>query len=263
MAEAARRVRVIFADDEPLGRASLRSLLEADPEVEIVGECVNGVEALKAVRSERPELLFLDIQMPGLSGFEVAEELEEDPPVIIFATAFDQYALAAFEVNAVDYLLKPFDDERFRQALLRAKQRLASNSARTVGEELSGLLATLAAQRSAAADPQEIVTRLTIPREGRMDLVETVDLHWVEASDQYVMLHTAHGEFLMRESMGRLERILDPEAFQRTHRSTIVAVHQIRTLERLGGGVGRIQIADGTWLPVSRSRMASVRARLE
>jgi two-component system, LytTR family, response regulator len=263
MTEPANRPRVIFADDEPLGRATLRSLLEQDGGVEIVAECANGLEALEAVRSERPDILILDIEMPGMTGFEVAQELEDEgPPVIVFATAFDEYAVGAFEVHAADYLLKPFDDERFAKALARAKQRVGGESPIAVRDQLSDLLSTLAANKPARSDSPEIVSRLTIHREGRVELVETDELIWVEAADQYVMLHTTRGNFLMRESMGKLEHILDPVRFQRTHRSTIVALDQVRVLERVGGGVGRVQITNGEWLPVSRSRMAGLKARL-
>ncbi len=263
MTERESPLRIVLVDDEPLGRASLRSLLAKDPGVELVAECANGLEAVAAVRAERPDILFLDIQMPGMTGFEVVEELEEDDlPVVVFATAFDQYALDAFEVHAVDYLLKPFDDERFRVALERAKQRVERESAAALREQLSDLLSTVVAGKPAQEDSSKLSTKLSIHREGRVDLVDTEDLVWVEAADQYVMLHTVRGDFLMRESMGKLEVSLDPARFLRTHRSAIVALDQVCALERLGGGVGRVQLASGAWLPVSRSRMASVKARL-
>lgn len=263
MSESGRTMRVVFADDEPLSRATMRKLLARDPGVEVVAECANGVEAVRAVRSERPDILILDIQMPGLTGFEVVEELEdEDPPVIVFATAYDQYALDAFEVHAVDYLLKPFDDERFQKAIERAKLRAERDSRAVVGEQLSGLLETLNEGRSADGADEPVLTRLTIHREGRVDVVETDDLIWIESADQYVMLHTAEGEFLMREAMSKLERSLDPQRFLRVHRSAIVALDQVRSLERLSSGVGRIHLKDGLTLPVARSRMATLKARL-
>lgn len=262
MSDSPERIRVAFADDEPLGRATLRALLTEDGQVDIVAECKNGREVLEAVQRERPDVLFLDVQMPGLTGLEVAEELEEgDPPVIVFATAFDHYALNAFDLHAADYLLKPFDDERFRKALARAKERVSRETRESLRERLSELLSTLNDEQP---QPQgsEIVTRLSIHREGRVDVVQADELLWVEAADQYVMLHTSRGEFLMRESMGQLERSLDPEHFLRTHRSTIVAIDQVTALERQSGGVGRVQLLNGTWLPVSRSRMSRVRARV-
>jgi two-component system LytT family response regulator len=261
--DAIQPMKVVFADDEPLSRATMRKLLARDPEVEVVAECANGIEAVGAVRSERPDILILDIQMPGMTGFEVVEELEDEgPPVIVFATAYDQYALDAFEVHAVDYLLKPFDDERFQKALERAKLRAERESRSAVGEQLSGLLETLNEGRSAAGSSNPALTRLTIHREGRVDVVNTEDLVWIESADQYVMLHTADGEFLMREAMSKLEQSLDAERFLRIHRSAIVALDQVRTLERLGSGVGRVQLVDGQWLPVARSRMAALKGRL-
>ncbi|MCB9914021.1 MAG: response regulator transcription factor [Planctomycetes bacterium] len=263
MSEPARKLRVVFADDEPLGRATVRTLLERDPGVEVVAECKNGVEAVAAVRRERPDILILDIEMPGLSGLEVVEELEDDePPVVVFATAYDHYAVHAFDVHAVDYLLKPFDDERFATALGRAKERASRENGATLRERLSDLLETLTERQAATARREPATTRLSIHREGRVDLIDTADLVWVEAQDQYVMLHTRRGDFLMRESMGKLEQTLDPARFLRTHRSAIVALDQVRTLERQSGGVGRVQLANGLWLPVSRSRMSTVRAHL-
>ena len=262
MTDTPQRVRVAYADDEPLGRATLRALLEEDGGVEIVAECKNGHEALEAVRRERPDVLFLDIQMPGMTGLEVAEELEEeDPPVIVFATAFDHFALSAFDLHAADYLLKPFDDDRFRVALSRAKKRVELETGESLRGQLSDILSTLHEKHSPAG-ADEVLTRLSIHREGRVDVVHAEELIWVEAADQYVMLHTERGDFLMRESMGKLERGLDPDRFLRTHRSAIVAVDQVRALERNPGGVGRVQLTSGTWLPVSRSRMSAVRARV-
>lgn len=263
MSEASQPMKVVFADDEPLSRATMRKLLARDPNIKVVAECANGVEVVDAVRSERPDILILDIQMPGLTGFEVVEELEDEgPPVIVFATAYDQYALHAFEVHAVDYLLKPFDDERFEKAMERAKLRAERESRAVVGEQLSGLLETLNKDRTEQPSSEPALTRLTIHREGRVDVVNTEDLVWIESADQYVMLHTAQGEFLMREAMSNLERRLDPQRFLRIHRSAIVALDQVRSLERLGSGVGRVQLLSGLWLPVARSRMASLKTRL-
>lgn len=262
MTSQPKRFRVVLADDEPMGRLSVKSLLGRDSEVEVVAECANGLEAVKAVREHKPDILFLDIQMPGMGGFDVVEFLEEDElPVIVFATAFDQFALDAFNVSAVDYILKPFDDERFALALARAKERAGSPMDR--GELVADLLTsygeTISKQQEEEGGPTH---RLTILREGGMDLIDTADLLWVEAADQYVELHTKRGVFLMRESMGKLERLLDPEVFQRIHRSAIVRLSLIRTLERHSGGTGRVLVDDDSWLPVSRSRLVALKARL-
>ena len=258
----AAKYNVVLADDEPMGRMSVRLLLERDPEAQIVAECCNGMEAVEAVRKHAPQILFLDIQMPGMGGFEVLDELAEDElPAIVFATAFDRYAVQAFDKCAADYLLKPFDDERFTRALERAKQQ-AGDSARSnaaADELLANYSATIADQQAEEGGP---LGRFTIHREGRIDYIEVKDLLWVEAADQYVELHTEHGVYLMRESMGNIERSLDPHQFQRTHRSALVALTEIRALERQPGGSGRVQVRDGKWLPVSRSRYTALKARL-
>lgn len=253
-------LRVLVVDDEPLARATLQRLLEADPEVELIGECADGDAALQAIRSLRPDVVFLDIHMPGRSGLEVLEALdEEERPRVVFTTAYDQYAVRAFEVCALDYLLKPFDDARFFRALERAKQ------ARGRDEGLSDLLAAAGGDLTELEPPSaqvEGTTRISIHREGRVDVVEIASIDWVEAADQYVRLHTRDGELLMRASMSRMEDDLEPAGFLRVHRSAIVALDRVRRLESRGGGVGRLLLADGTWVPVARARMATVRKAL-
>ncbi len=255
---------VVLADDEPMGRMSLRVLLEKDPSVGILAECANGMQVIQAVREHTPQILFLDIQMPGMTGFDVLEELEDEEnlPVIVFATAFDRFAVQAFDKSAADYLLKPFDDERFARALERAKQRVREQSTEVAAPE-AGVASeygnTIAEEQSAGDGP---MTRLQITREGHIAYVETKDLLWVEAADQYVMLHSVHGEFLMRDSMGHLERCLDPSRFKRIHRSAIVALPEVRALERQSGGTGRVQVTAEKWLPVSRSRYTALKALL-
>lgn len=248
------RVRVALCDDEPMARASLRRLLARDPEVELVAECVDGEDLVARTRELRPDLLFLDVQMPGKDGFDALAALAPDErPLVVFATAYDQFALRAFEVHAIDYLLKPFDDERFQAALDRAKALLGRDAAVEEGRRLDELLDDVR--------PNGGPRRLAIHREGRVDYVDHDDIVWVEAADQYVLLHTADGEHLMRESMSRLEQELDPERFHRIHRSAIVALDRVRRLERGEGGT-RVLVGDDTWLPVSRSRAAALRRRL-
>jgi len=238
MPDERRPIRVVVADDEPIARATLEKLLGEDDEIELAAVCKNGAETVSAVREESPDLLFLDVHMPGLGGFEVIEELgDEKPPVVVFVTAYDAYALRAFDVQAVDYLLKPFDDDRFRSALERAKERVRR-------------------------DAPEPVQRLSIHREGRIEVIDVRDVVWIEAADQYVKLHTASGVHLMRESMTQLERMLDPRRFLRVHRSVIVALDHIGAVDSSGGSGARVRIGQGTWLPVSRSRTARLRQRL-
>lgn len=241
-------LRVLLADDEPMARATLRRLLARDEEVELVGEARHGREAVELVRQLRPDLLLLDVQMPELDGFDVLAELgDEVPPAVVFSTAYDQYAVAAFEVEAVDYLLKPFDDQRFAEALARGKQRAR------------------AAAGGGGGEGREALRRLVIQHQGRVDLLDVAGLDWVEAADQYVRLHARDGaEHLMRVSMARLEQELEPHGFLRVHRSALVRLTRVAHLERSSGGTGEIQLNDaaGTRLPVSRNRMAELRRRL-
>lgn len=260
-------IRVLYADDEPLGRSTLRSLLSGDAEVEIVAECANGSEALLATREHQPDVLFLDVQMPGLTGIDVASELaEEERPVIVFVTAYDQYAIEAFDVHAVDYLLKPFDDERFETALDRAKQRVRLEGSEPL--EMSALLEQLDPERAVAESEEAeapgeegYADRISVHSEGRVALVDVAELIWVESADQYVKLHSESGEVLMRASMASLEKRLDPAVFFRVHRSAIVRLDRLRAFESQGAG-GRVDLAGHGWLPVSRSRVARLRKLL-
>lgn len=236
-------LRVVIVDDEPMARSTLRRLLAADPEVELVAECAHGGEAVEAVSAHAPDVLFLDVQMPELDGFGVLAALPpEQIPTVVFTTAYDKYALAAFDVAAADYLLKPFDDARFAQALERAKARA----------------------REGGAEQSESLRRLAIHHLGRVDLLDVESIDWIEAADQYVKLHTRSGSHLARLSMAHLEESLDVEHFVRVHRSALVAIDRVRRLERDSSGTGRVLLDDGkdTWLPVSRSRMAQMRKLL-
>ncbi len=233
-------VRVVAVDDEPIPRETLAALLTAAPDVELVAVCATGRGAVDAVREHRPDALFLDVQMPGLDGFGVIEALLDEPlPVIVFATAHDDYALAAFDVEAVDYLLKPFTDERFNQALERVRERVA-------------------ALRTMASKSQT----LAVHRAGLIERVDVSAIVWIESADQYVKLHTADDVHLMRESMANLEAQLDPERFLRVHRTVIVASEHVRAIETLRSGNGRLTVGGDVWLPVARARVADVKRRL-
>lgn len=236
-------LRVVAVDDEPIHRETLRGLLGAADDVELVALCASGRVAVDAVREHRPDVLFLDVQMPGLDGFGVIEALAGEPlPLVVFVTAHDDYALAAFDVEAADYLLKPFTDERFEQALERVRQRAAERRAR--------------AERS----EDDVIAVQTA---GRLERVAVGSIVWIESADQYVRLHTDEGTgHLMRESMSNLEDQLDPERFLRVHRTAIVAVDRVRAVETLRSGNGRLRVEGGEWLPVARARVADVRRRL-
>ena len=199
------------------------------------------------MREQRPDLLFLDVQMPGMSGLEVLEQLPgEERPAVVLTTAFDQYAVRAFEEDVVDYLLKPFDRGRFEQALERVRERLSRR----------------AEEAGSGEDGEPYPAHLRISRQGSVELIDVAQLHWVESADQYVLLHTEEGDHLMRESMAEMERRLDPARFLRVHRSALVALERIERLESRPGRAGRVLLRGGVWVPVSRVGMPKVRRRL-
>jgi two-component system LytT family response regulator len=238
-------LRAVIVDDEELARGFLRELLQAHPEIEIVAECANGFEAVKAIAETTPDLLFLDVQMPKLDGFEVLELIDQTlqtPPVVIFVTAYDQYAMRAFDAHAVDYLLKPFSAERFGKALERAKSRLGE---RRIPVEL-------AAGRAPAERPQRIVVK-----DGtRVHVIPLDKLDYVEAQDDYVALHSGGRSHLKQQSIASLEATLDPARFVRIHRSAIVNLERVARIEPYGKESRIAILNDGTRLSVSRSGYA-------
>jgi two-component system LytT family response regulator len=241
-------VRCLIADDEPLAREGLRMLLAADPEVELVAECAGGREAIAAIRRHRPDLAFLDVRMPEVGGFDVLAALREgEVPAVIFVTAFDQYALRAFEVHALDYLLKPFDDERFADAIARAKRQLALSRVGNLSEKLLSLL--------------ERPERLAIKDVGRVVFLPVDEIDWIEAADYYVQLHVGPKSYLHRETMQSLEKRLDPAKFLRIHRSAIVNRRCVKELRHQGREVTVI-LGDGVQLKVARSHREKLRALL-
>jgi two-component system LytT family response regulator len=258
------KIRALVVDDEPLARRNLRVLLEADPEVELVGEASGGAEALALISEHSPDLVFLDVQMPEMDGFGVLERLEaERLPVVIFVTAFDKYALKAFDFHALDYLLKPFDDSRFEKALARAKQLLAQRELKDLSRRLISLLEDRGASHineAAGADrPARYQTRFLIKSAGRVSFIRADEIDWIEAEDYYVKLHVKGRGHLLRETMNDIETRLDPEVFVRVHRSSIVNLERVRELQQLFGGDYTVVLQDGTQLKLSRTR----RERLE
>jgi len=241
--------RVVIVDDEPLARDSVRHLLARDPDVVVVGEA-SGPDAVDVIRRAQADILFLDIQMPELDGFEVLARLAPAPlPVVVFVTAFDRYALRAFDVNAVDYLLKPFDDDRFAKALARAKE-LARTPA---GGDLARQIGELLADRGRR---ERYAQRFMVRSRDRTIVVSVEDLDWIEAADYYVSLHAGGKTHLMRQTMAELEEKLDPARFFRVHRSAIVNVERVREVHPLFRGDCMLILNDGTRLKLSRTRRA-------
>jgi two-component system, LytTR family, response regulator len=238
-------LRAIVVDDQDLARGFLRELLSAHPEIEIAAECANGFEAVKAIAEHAPDLVFLDVQMPKLDGFEVLELIDrtESQPAVIFVTAYDQYAMRAFDAHAVDYLLKPFSAERFETALARAKSRLGEPP----------VPAGLAAE---ARSPQERPQRIVVKDGTKVHIIPLDKLDYVEAQDDYVALHTAGKQYLKQQPIAEVEAALDPAAFVRIHRSTIVNLERIARIEPYGKESRIAILIDGTRLPVSRSGYA-------
>ncbi|HWN95155.1 MAG TPA: LytTR family DNA-binding domain-containing protein [Methylomirabilota bacterium] len=239
------KVRTVVVDDEPLARERLLKLLRAEPEIEIVGDASNGREAIALIREAKPSLIFLDVQMPELDGFGVLAELAEgERPAVVFVTAYDKFALKAFDVHAIDYLLKPFDKERFQTALRRALGHLAREKPEQMHQQLSALLNELR--------PAPQSDRLAVKTDGRVVLVKAGDVDWVEAADNYVSLHVGKESHLLRETMASIEARL-PKQFLRISRSTIVNSERIKELQPLFHGEYAVILRDGTKLTLSRS----------
>ena len=274
-------IRTLIADDEALARRRVRALLRDRPDFRVVAECSSGREAVAAVHEYRPDLVFLDVEMPGMSGLEALREIEPDslPGAVVFLTAYDRYAVEAFEVHALDYLLKPFDDDRFEEALTRAKAHLDSGRLAELGERVQGLLASeawrvaevsrpgSAEEERAASDPAGrsdtgFVQRLTIKKGDRLIPVDTASIDWLEAAGDYVKLHTAAGAHLLRSTMRALEERLDPERFLRIHRSAIVRVDAIKELQPDFHGEYTVVLRDGTGLKLTRTYRERARAAL-
>lgn len=239
-------LRVLIIDDEPLGRARIRDLLREYDDVEVLGECTNGRDALTAIRNVRPDLIFLDVQMPEMDGLEVLKSLEpSEIPATVFVTAYDEYAIQAFEFHALDYLLKSFDRERFADTLSRARTQIQSKQAREVDSRLRGLLEDL---NSRSKHPD----RLLLKASGRIFFLRTAEIDWIEAADNYVQIHAGRQEHLVRETLQSIESKLDPGQFVRIHRSTIVNLDRVKELMPLFHGDYCVRLIDGTELTMSR-----------
>jgi len=240
------KLRAVIADDEPLARERIRSLLESEPDVEVVRECRDGLEAVAAIEEERPDLVFLDVQMPELDGFGVIERIGvENAPVVVFVTAFDEYALQAFEVNAVDYLMKPFDRERFRKALARARSQVQRDKGGDLNRKLLALIQELKV-------PHGYVERVVVKSSGRIFFLKTDEIDWIEAAGNYIRVFAGSESHLLRETMNSFEQKLDPNRFIRIHRSTIVRIDRIAELQPLFHGDYLVVLQGGKRLTLSR-----------
>lgn len=240
------KLRAVVVDDEPVARRSVRRFLDADPEVEVIDECGDGKTAVQVICREQPDLVFLDIQMPEMNGFEVVKQVGlERMPVTIFVTAYDRYALRAFEALALDYLLKPFGKARFAQALGRAKQYVAGGINR---EALGSVIAALGQAASESRYPRQ----LPVTQQGHVVFVSTAEIDWIEADGNYARLHVGKQHFETRETLGSLERKLDPLEFVRIHRSTIVNVRSIKEIHPWFHGHHLVVLNSGVELRMSR-----------
>lgn len=241
------RMRVLIVDDEPLARKRIKRMLAGDAEVEIVGDCASGHEALAMIRDREPDLVFLDIQMPEMDGFSVLKAVAPDRmPLIIFVTAYDQYALRAFEFYALDYLLKPFDRRRFEKAMQRARERILKEKGDELNQRTIALLEEIKAR-------SHHLSRLVVKAGGRVFFIKTEEIDWIEAEGKYVRLHVGKESHLLREAISSLEAQLDPAKFLRIHRSTIVNIDRIRELQPWFHNEYRVILRDGTELMLSRS----------
>lgn len=247
--------KALIVDDERLSRQRLRRLLSFEPDCEITGECSNGADALRALGESRPDILFLDVQMPEMDGFAVVNGLARWRPLVIFTSAYDEHALRAFEVQAFDYLLKPFDRRRFRESLQRARQQLSHERSGLGGERVAALLESLSNARQAP-------DRIAVRTHGRVVFLKSSDIDWIEAADNYACLHCGREVHVLRETMSELELRLDPARFIRVHRSAIVNLDRVRELQPWFRGDYKVLLQDGTELTLTKSHREKLATRL-
>lgn len=241
------KIKTLVVDDEPLARDKVKRFLRDEADVEIVGECTNGKEAVSAIKKLSPDLVFLDIQMPEMNGFQVLQSIgTSQMPAVIFATAYDQYAIQAFDVHALDYLLKPFNRERFRKAIERVREQINTHGTDDIDKRLRTLLADLKTEK-------KYLERLVIKSVGRVFFLKTKEIDWIEAAGNYVKLHVGRDSHMLRETMNGLESKLDPDKFLRIHRSTLVNIDRIKELHPLFSGDYTVMLQNGAELTLSRS----------
>ena len=240
-------IRTLIVDDEPLARDRVKRFLRDEEDVEVIGECGNGDDAVELIKSENPDLVFLDIQMPEKNGFEVIKSLSgKRLPTVVFVTAYDKYALQAFDVHALDYLLKPYNRERIKRAVSRAREHIEHKRLGNLDERLNTLIADLKSEK-------KYLERLVVKSIGRVFFLKTDEIDWIEAAGNYVKLHVGRESHMIRETMNGIEAKLDPDKFLRIHRSTVVNIDRIKELHPMFSGDYAVILRNGTELALSRN----------
>ena len=264
MAASSPSIRTLIVDDEPLARERLHELLDDRPDVVVVGEAEDGLKAAEAIREKDLDLVFLDVQMPGLNGIDVIEEVgREAMPVTVFVTAYDQYAIKAFDLAAADYLLKPFDDERFERAFERARDRIVDQDPDAISRRLLRMLREKDPSLLEEEDSEEpYLERIAVQGRGKARIVSVDDITHITADGSYAELHTSDDTHVIRERMKTLASRLDPAEFVRVHRSAIVRLDEVELILRSGGGNYAVRLTDGTTVSVSRGRIEDLQERL-
>jgi two-component system LytT family response regulator len=247
------KIRAVISDDEALSRVRIRNLLKHHPEVEVIAECADGLQTVDAVIKNKPDLLFLDIQMPGLTGFQALKKLQPNQmPLVIFVSAYDQYTLKAFEVHALDYILKPFKRKRFEESLTWAKMQLSQNSSENITMRALSILDELERTKN-------YVDRFAVKTNGRVSLIRAEEVDWIQAEDNYIRIHQRKESFLIRYKIGSIEEKLNPRQFIRIHRGAIVNIDRIQELQQVFHRDYQVILQDGTKLPLGRNYRQKLR----
>jgi two-component system LytT family response regulator len=259
-----RKIKTLVVDDEILSREGIALLLADDPEIEVIGVCADADTASEIILKEQPDILFLDIQMPGMNGFELLESLQvQKPPLVIFITAFDHFASLAFDVEAIDYIIKPFNNDRFYKAVAKVKKQLGQLSALEINDRLNNIISKLENTQAPGTTPSpKYFERMMVKTGDRMFLVKVKDVDWFEAQDYYIAIHTGKETHLIRKTMTQLEGELDPSQFIRIHRSTIVNINKVKTISAHFNNESVVLLEDDTKLKMSQAYKAKLHQAL-